>query len=154
MLDCILLSWKMPVGGYHWLCLGWDHSPLFLRSHGWLITIQIGKSLHIGATKVSHHLRGYGHPIFWLRCALQPFGIKTLSLAYALVRINLCEVGWLLSFFTSLDDEKIGLFGNPFLWPTVLLWAVMFYFMAKPSALVILCETCSWKNILGGHEWH
>jgi hypothetical protein len=26
-----------------------------------------------GATKVTqHHLHGYGHPIFWLRCALQP----------------------------------------------------------------------------------
>ncbi len=26
-----------------------------------------------GATKVTqHHLHGYGHPNFWLRCALQP----------------------------------------------------------------------------------
>jgi hypothetical protein len=43
--------------------------------------------------KVSHPVRGYGHPGFWLRCALQPFGIKTLSQAYALVRINPSEVG-------------------------------------------------------------
>jgi hypothetical protein len=26
-----------------------------------------------GVTKVTqHHLHGYGHPNFWLRCALQP----------------------------------------------------------------------------------
>ena len=70
-----------------------DRSPLFLRSQWWLNTIHIGKSLHNGDTKVSHRLCGYGHPIFLLRCVLQPFGIKTLSQAYALVRINPCEVG-------------------------------------------------------------
>ncbi len=59
---------------------------LFLRSHWWLNTIHIGESLHNGATKVSHHLRGYRHPILWL--GLQPFGTKTLSQAYALVRIH------------------------------------------------------------------
>ncbi len=48
----------------------------------------IGESLHYGATKVSHHSHGYGHPVLWLRCALQPFGTKTLSQAYPLVRIN------------------------------------------------------------------
>jgi hypothetical protein len=26
-------------------------------------------------------------------------------------------------------------------------------FMAKPSALIILCGLCSWKNIHGGHGW-
>ncbi len=41
-----------------------------------------------------------------------------------------------------------------FLWPTVFRWAVMLCFMAKPSALVILCGVCSWKNICGGHKWH
>ena len=41
-----------------------------------------------------------GIPVFWLLCALQPFGIKTLSQAYALVRINPREVGWLSSFFS------------------------------------------------------
>ncbi len=65
-----------------------DHSPQFLRSQWWLNAIHIGESLHNGDTKVSHHLRGYGHPILWLHCALQPVGIKTLSHAYALVRIN------------------------------------------------------------------
>ncbi len=70
-----------------------DRSPLFLRSQWRLNTIPIGESLHNGDTKVSHHLCGYGCPVFWLRCALQPFGIKTLSQAYALVRINPCEVG-------------------------------------------------------------
>ncbi len=70
-----------------------DHSPLFLWSQWWLNTIHIGESLHNGATKVSHHLRGYWRPVLWLRCALQPFGIRTLSQAYALVRINLREVG-------------------------------------------------------------
>ncbi len=74
-------------------CVWDDHSPLFLQSQWWLNTIHIGKSLHNGATEVCHHLSGYGHPISWLRCALQPFGIKTLSPAYALVRINLHEVG-------------------------------------------------------------
>ncbi len=69
-----------------------DRSPLFLRSQWWLNTIHIGESLYNGATKVSHHLREYGRPL-WLPCALQPFGIKTLSQAYALVRINPHEVG-------------------------------------------------------------
>ncbi len=74
---------------------------------------------------MSHHLRGYGHPILWLRYVLQPFGIKTLSQAYALVRINPCEVGWLLSFFHAIGWRNISdLFGNPFLWPTVFRWAV------------------------------
>jgi hypothetical protein len=72
----------------------WDGcSPLFLRSQWWLNTIHIRESLHNGATKVSHHLRGYRRPILWLHCAFQPFGIKTLSQAYALVRINPHEVG-------------------------------------------------------------
>ena len=70
-----------------------DRSPLFLRSQWWLDTIHIGESLHNGDTKVSHHLRGYGHPGFWLRCALQPFGVRTLFQAYALARINPHEVG-------------------------------------------------------------
>ncbi len=84
----------------------WDDcSPLFLRSQWWLNTIHNEESLHNGDTKKSHHLRGYGHPILWLRCALQPFGTKTLSQAYALVRINPHEVGWLLSFFQSLGEE-------------------------------------------------
>ncbi len=26
--------------------------------------------------------------------------------------------------------------------------------MAKPSPLAILCGSCSWKNIHGGHGWH
>ncbi len=68
----------------------WD---VFLQSQWWLNTIHIGESSHNGATKVSQRLHGYGHPIIWLHCVLQPFGIKTLSQAYALVRINLCEVG-------------------------------------------------------------
>ncbi len=70
-----------------------DRYPLFLWSQCWLNTIHIGESLHSGDTKVSHRLRGCGHPGFWLHCALQPFGIKTLSQAYALVRINPHEVG-------------------------------------------------------------
>ncbi len=72
----------------------WDDLlPLFLQSQWWLNIIHIGESLHNGDTKVSHHLCGYGHPTLWLRCALQPFGIKTLSQAYALVRINPRKVG-------------------------------------------------------------
>jgi hypothetical protein len=56
----------------------WDDlSPLLLQSQWWLNTIHIGKYLHNGATKVSHHLREYGHPVLWLHCALQPFGLKT-----------------------------------------------------------------------------
>ncbi len=74
-------------------CVRDDHSPLFLRSQWWLNTIHIGESLHNEDSKVSHHLCGYGHPVLWLRCALQPFGIKTLSQAYTLVRINSREVG-------------------------------------------------------------
>jgi hypothetical protein len=30
----------------------------------------------------------------------------------------------------------------------------MLFFMAKPSALVILYGSCSWKNIHGEHKWH
>jgi hypothetical protein len=70
-----------------------DHSPLFLQSQWWLNTIHIGESLHNEATKVAHHLRGYGHPFLLSRCALQPFFIKTLSQAYTFVRINPHEVG-------------------------------------------------------------
>ncbi len=70
-----------------------DHSPLFLRSQWWLNPIHIGESLHNGDTKATHCLCGYGHLGIWLRCALQPFGIKTLSQVYALVRINPHDVG-------------------------------------------------------------
>jgi hypothetical protein len=38
-------------------------------------------------------LCGYGCPVLWLCCVLQPFDMKTLSQAYALVRINPHEVG-------------------------------------------------------------
>ncbi len=65
----------------------------------------IRESLHNGATKVSQHLRGYGHPIFWLRCALQPFGIKTLSQAYALVRINPLKLADCQASSTPLGEE-------------------------------------------------
>ncbi len=79
----------------------WDDlSPLFLRSQWWLNTINIGESLHNGDTKVSNLCVDMGIPFYWLRCLLQPFGIKTLSQAYALVRINPREVGWLSSFFS------------------------------------------------------
>ncbi len=74
-------------------CVWEDRSPLFLWSQWWLNTIHIGESLHNGDIEVSHQLREYGHPILWLPCALQPFGIKSLSQAYALVRINPREVG-------------------------------------------------------------
>ncbi len=70
-----------------------DRYPLFLRSQWWLNTIHIGESLHNGDTKVSHRCVDMGIPVYWLRCALQPFGIKTLSQAYALVRINPHVVG-------------------------------------------------------------
>jgi hypothetical protein len=65
----------------------------FLQSQQWLNTIHIMKSLHNGATKVTQPLRGYWRHVFLLHCALQTFGVKTLSQAYALVRINLHEVG-------------------------------------------------------------
>ncbi len=57
-------------------CIWDDCLPLFLQSQWWLNTIHIGESLHNEDTEVSHHLRGYGHSILWLHCALQPFGIK------------------------------------------------------------------------------
>jgi hypothetical protein len=40
------------------------------------------------------------------------------------------------------------------LWAIVFCWAIMLFFMAKPSALVILHGSCSWKIIHGGHKWH
>ncbi len=70
-----------------------DRSPLFLQSQWWLNTIHIGESLHNGDTKVSHLCVDMGIPVYWLRLALQLFVIKTLSQAYALVRINPREVG-------------------------------------------------------------
>jgi hypothetical protein len=70
-----------------------DHSPLFLWSQWWLNTIHIGELLHNEDTKVSHLCVDMDIAVYWLCCALQPFGIKTLSQAYALVRINPCEVG-------------------------------------------------------------
>ncbi len=74
-------------------CVWDDCFPLFLRCQWWLNTIHIGESLHNGDTKVSHLCADMGIPVYWLRCALQPFGIKTLSQVYALVRINPHEVG-------------------------------------------------------------
>jgi hypothetical protein len=47
-----------------------------LQSQWWLNTIHIGESLHNGDTKVSHLCVDMGIPVDWLRCALQPFGIK------------------------------------------------------------------------------
>jgi hypothetical protein len=47
-----------------------------------------------------------------------------------------------------------GLFGNPFFVAYIIPLGCQSYFMAKLSALVILCELCSWMNILGGHEGH
>ena len=74
-------------------CVWDDHSPLFLGSQWFFNTIHIGESLHNGDTKVSHLCVDMGIPVYWLRCALQPFCIKTLSQAYALVRIKPREVG-------------------------------------------------------------
>ncbi len=74
-------------------CIWDDRLPLFSRSQWWLKTIHIGESLHDGDAKVSHLCVDMGIPVYWLRCALQLFGIKALSKAYALVRINPHEVG-------------------------------------------------------------
>ncbi len=66
-----------------------------------------------------------GIPVFGLRCVLQPFVIKTLSQAYALVRINPLEVGWLSSFFSLWVKKYMWSRWKPFfLWPTVFRWAV------------------------------
>jgi hypothetical protein len=63
---------------------------------------------------------------------------------------------WLIGKLLSLLWVKNCKFSHlkPFLWPTEFHWAVMFCFMAKPSALVVLCGLCSWTNIHGGHMWH
>ena len=95
-------------------CFWDDLSPLFLWCQLWLNTI------HVGETS---HLCGYGHSILWLRCALQPFGIKTLSQAYALVRINTIRLADCRA--SSVEWRIINCpFGNLFLWPTVFRWAV------------------------------
>ncbi len=74
----------------------------------------LGNPCIIGATKMTQHLRGYGHLDFWLRCALQPL-INTLSQAYPLVRINLQAFGWLSSFFNAFGWRIIsGLIGTLF----------------------------------------
>jgi hypothetical protein len=74
-------------------CIWDDRSPLFLWSQWWLKTIHIGESLHNGGTKVSHCLRGYGHPSILVALCASTLCYKTLSQAYALVRINPREVG-------------------------------------------------------------
>ncbi len=74
-------------------CISDDCSPLFLQSQWWLNIIHSGESIHNGDTKVSHLCVDMGISVYWLRCALQPFGIKTLFQAYAHVRINPREVG-------------------------------------------------------------
>jgi hypothetical protein len=90
-LRCVFMKtaswWLSLVASGMTVCL------CFYGASGCSTLFTLGESLHNGATKVSHHLCGYGHPVLWLRCALQPFGIKTLSQAYALVRINPREVG-------------------------------------------------------------
>jgi hypothetical protein len=52
----------------------WDVTILlcFYRAIGGSTLITLGNSCLNGATKVTQHLHGYGHPVFWLRCALQP----------------------------------------------------------------------------------
>jgi hypothetical protein len=67
-------------------CVWDDRSPLFLRSQWWLNTIHIGESSHNGDTKVSHHLRGYGHPSYLVAlCAL------TLWYKYFISGLRSCE---------------------------------------------------------------
>ena len=102
-------------------CFWDDLSPLFLLCQWLLNTIHVGETSHNWDTKLSHLLCGYGHSILWLRCALQPFGIKTLSQAYALVRINTIR---LADCWASSVEWRIinGPFGNLFL--TVFRWAV------------------------------
>ncbi len=131
----------------------WPFSS-FLWSRWWLNTIHIGESLHNGATEVSQHLRGYGHPDFWLRCMLNPWYENFMS------GLRSCEnqppCSWLIVKLLPrlwVTNNKWSHW-KPFLWPTVFRWVIMFYFMAKPSALVILCKLCLWTNILGGHKWH
>ncbi len=74
-------------------CVWDDCSPLFLRRQWWLNTIHIGESLHNGDTKVSHCLHGYEHPVFLVALCASTLWYKTLSQAYALKKINPCEVG-------------------------------------------------------------
>jgi hypothetical protein len=75
------------------ICIWDDHSPLFLQSQWWLNTIHIGESLHNEDTKVSHRLHVYGQTGFLVVLCASTLWYKTFSQAYALVRINPCEVG-------------------------------------------------------------
>ncbi len=67
------------------------------------------------------------------------------------MRINLDLVGWLSSSFHSFRWRLVSL--KSFV--CVLQYSAgLLCFMAKPSAFVILCGSCSWKNIHREHEWH
>ncbi len=60
---------------------------------------------------------------------------------------------WMIVKLLSLLWVKNCKWSNwtPFLLSTVFHWAALCWSMAKPAALVILCESCSWMNVYGGH---
>jgi hypothetical protein len=70
--------------------------------------------------------------------------------------LNSCEnqppSSWLIVKVPPLLWVKIGLIRNLFC--GLQYSAGLLCFMAKPSALVILCVLCSYTNIHGGHGWH
>jgi hypothetical protein len=95
----------------------------FCGASGGSTLFTLGKPHIIEIPSCLIFLCGYGHSILWLRCALQPFGIKlyfrpTLLWESTPIRLADCRA-------SSVEWRNIsGPFGNLFLWPTVFRWAV------------------------------
>ncbi len=126
----------------------------FLRSHWSLNTIHIGKSLRNGLPRCLNICVDMGIPTSGCTVRFNPWDKNFVSglrssenqLQYSWLIVKLIPCLWVKKYKWSPWKS--------FLWPTAFWWAIMFYFMAKPSALIILCVSFSWMNILGGHGWH
>ncbi len=150
--DCFLLSWKTT---FRWLSLVvsgmWSLSFVFVEPmvaqhyQHWhfLALLESPRWLSIICTDMVI-------PIFFCAVRFNPWYVDFIS------GPSSCENQpwfscWLSSSFHSFRRRLVSL--KPFFcglqYSAGLLW-----FMAKPSALVILCGLCSWKNIHGGHGRH
>ncbi len=147
-----MLPRKLPFGDYHWISCILDVTILLYicRAVGGSTLITLAIPCINGATGVTqHHLHGYGCTVcfnFWYVNLIT--GLRSCG--------NQPPCSWLILKLLSLHWVKNYKWSHwkPFLWPIVFCWAIMFYFMAKPSALGILCGLCFWKNNHGVHKWH
>ncbi len=106
-----------------------------------------------GVTEATqHHLHGYGHPNFsGIAVRFNLWYVDFISGLSCCKNQPLIQLADYQVLFTPSGEDETH--QKPFVCG-LQYSAGLLCFMAMPLAFVILCGSCSWKNIHGEHRWH